>query len=98
MLRYVFDGKPPELKSGELDKRRERRAGAEKDLAAAQEDGNQENIDKFSRRLVRVTRQHNEDCKKLLTLMGIPYVDVCWCSVAEFYCRYEVKLHIVGFV
>ena len=36
---YVFDGKPPELKSGELVKRAEKRAEAEKELAQAQEQG-----------------------------------------------------------
>ena len=61
----------------QLGKRKERRDLAGKDLAEAIETGNQENIDKFSRRLVRVTPQHNEDCKKLLRLMGIPYVDAC---------------------
>ncbi|KAK6293216.1 hypothetical protein J4Q44_G00367170 [Coregonus suidteri] len=72
---YVFDGKPPQLKSGELEKRGERRAEAEKLLAQAQEAGEQENIDKFSKRLVKVTRQHNDECKKLLTLMGVPYIE-----------------------
>lgn len=32
---YVFDGKAPELKSGELAKRREKRAEAEAELANA---------------------------------------------------------------
>ncbi|XP_064797089.1 flap endonuclease 1-like [Oncorhynchus masou masou] len=51
-----------------------RRAEAEKLLAQVQETGEQENIDKFSKRLVKVTRQHNDECKKLLTLMGVPYI------------------------
>ncbi|CAH2326239.1 flap endonuclease 1 [Pelobates cultripes] len=72
---YVFDGKPPQLKSGELAKRSERRAEAEKLLEAAQEAGEVENIEKFNKRLVKVTKQHNEECKMLLKLMGIPYVD-----------------------
>lgn len=38
--------------------------------------GEQENIDKFSKRLVKVTKQHNDECKKLLTLMGVPYIEV----------------------
>ena len=37
--RYVFDGKPPDMKSGELVKRAEKRAEAEKELAQAQEQG-----------------------------------------------------------
>uniref|UniRef100_A0A8C4NFP2 Flap endonuclease 1 n=1 Tax=Eptatretus burgeri TaxID=7764 RepID=A0A8C4NFP2_EPTBU len=72
---FVFDGKPPQMKSGELAKRAERRADAEKQLAQAQEAGEMENVEKFNKRLVKVTSQHNEECKHLLTLMGIPYVD-----------------------
>ncbi|XP_039603487.1 flap endonuclease 1 [Polypterus senegalus] len=72
---YVFDGKPPQLKSGELEKRSERRAEAEKQLAQAQEAGEAENIEKFNKRLVKVTKQHNDECKRLLTLMGVPYVE-----------------------
>lgn len=37
---YVFDGKPPDLKSGELAKRAERREEAQKNLEAAEEIGN----------------------------------------------------------
>uniref|UniRef100_A0A1I7Y9V9 Flap endonuclease 1 n=1 Tax=Steinernema glaseri TaxID=37863 RepID=A0A1I7Y9V9_9BILA len=72
---YVFDGKPPELKSGELEKRTERRAEAEKELAAAKEKGDTETISKFERRLVKVSKEHNEECKRLLRLMGVPVVD-----------------------
>ena len=39
MFRYVFDGKPPEMKSGELEKRAEKREEAKKDLEKAQERG-----------------------------------------------------------
>ncbi|KAI9151093.1 Elongation of fatty acids protein 2 [Blastocladiella emersonii ATCC 22665] len=72
---YVFDGKPPTMKSGELAKRLERRQEAEKNLVEAQEKGDAEQVEKFSRRTVKVSREHNEECKKLLRLMGIPYVE-----------------------
>lgn len=36
---YVFDGKPPDMKSGELEKRAERREDAQKSLEAAEEAG-----------------------------------------------------------
>ncbi|VDD81000.1 unnamed protein product [Mesocestoides corti] len=72
---YVFEGKPPELKSGVLAKRSERREETAKELSKAEEDGDAEAVDKFSRRLVKVTPQHNEDCKTLLRLMGIPVVE-----------------------
>ncbi len=38
--------------------------------------GDAENIDKFNRRLVKVTKHHGEQCKELLKLMGIPFIDV----------------------
>ncbi|KAL0412847.1 UNVERIFIED_CONTAM: Flap endonuclease 1 [Sesamum radiatum] len=56
---YVFDGKPPDLKKQELAKRSSRRADATKDLNDA----------------LMVTEQHNEDCKKLLRLMGVPVIE-----------------------
>jgi flap endonuclease-1 len=72
---YVFDGKPPEMKSNELAKRAERREQAGRDLEAAIEAGNQEEIDRFSRRTVRLDATQVSECQKLLTLMGIPFID-----------------------
>lgn len=69
---YVFDGKPPTMKSGELAKRSDRRAEAQKGLDEATESGNTEDIDRFNKRLVRATKQHSEDCMELLRLMGVP--------------------------
>lgn len=37
---YVFDGKPPDMKAHQLDKRAERREEAEKELQKATEAGN----------------------------------------------------------
>ncbi|GKV13234.1 hypothetical protein SLEP1_g24277 [Rubroshorea leprosula] len=46
-----------------------------KDLAEAVESGNREDIEKFSKWAVKVTKQHNEDCKRLSRLMGLPMID-----------------------
>ncbi len=54
-----------------------RREGATADLAAAKEAGNAEDIEKYSKRTVRVTREHNEECRRLLQLMGVPVLEVC---------------------
>lgn len=71
---YVFDGKPPEFKSGELGKRREKREKAQQALQAATEVGDVMEQDKQSKRLVRAGQKENEDCQTLLELMGIPVV------------------------
>lgn len=33
-------------------------------------------MEKLARRTVKVTKEHGDDCKRLLTLMGVPYIDV----------------------
>ncbi|CAL8070026.1 unnamed protein product [Orchesella dallaii] len=72
---YVFDGKPPEMKSGELEKRTERRNEAQKALEKAQEAGDAEEADKMQRRLVKVDKTHVAEAKQLLTFMGVPFVE-----------------------
>ena len=72
---YVFDGAPPKLKSGELAKRFQRKSEASEAHEEAKETGTAEEVEKFSRRTVRVTKEHNAECKKLLKLMGVPYID-----------------------
>lgn len=71
---YVFDGAPPKLKSGELAKRFQRKSEAQESHEEAKEIGTAEEVEKFSRRTVRVTREHNAEAQRLLKLMGIPYI------------------------
>lgn len=71
---FVFDGAPPKLKSGELAKRFARKTEAKEQHEEAMETGTAEEVEKFSRRTVKVTREHNDECKRLLRLMGVPYI------------------------
>ncbi|RLN40440.1 hypothetical protein C2845_PM01G25020 [Panicum miliaceum] len=72
---FVFDGEPPEMKKKELAKRSLKRDDATKDLNRAIEIGDEDSVEKFSKRTVKVTKKHNDDCKRLLRLMGVPVVE-----------------------
>lgn len=86
---YVFDGKPPQLKQDQLAQRFERRQDASEELAKAKEAGDAEAVEKYSKRTVRVTREHNDECKRLLRLMGVPVIEAP--TEAEAQCAEMVK-------
>ena len=69
---YVFDGKPPTMKGGELAKRKDKREAAEAELEKAKEAGDQEMIEKMSKRTVRVSKEQSMEVMKLARLMGLP--------------------------
>jgi flap endonuclease-1 len=107
---YVFDGKPPEAKEDELQRRRERREQSIVDIRIQEENiaTTKENVKQLKQQLkvkkddmelleqiselkgvlqkqktklkskqdscFRVTQKHIESVKKLLDIMGIPYV------------------------
>ena len=48
-----------------LAKRKEKRDEAEKELKLAEETGNAETVEKFTKRLVKVTPQHNAECQEV---------------------------------
>lgn len=72
---YVFDGKPPPMKAGELAKRAEAKKAAEEAAKKAEEEGNLEMAEKFSRRVNRITPEMMDACKRLVRAMGIPVVE-----------------------
>ena len=72
---YIFDGKAPELKSETQAKRREIRDEAEQIYKEALKAGDTEKARKFAMRSSKLSPEIIESSKKLLTLMGIPYVE-----------------------
>lgn len=90
---YVFDGKPPKMKSSELQKRGEKRSDALAKEEIAKEQGNAAEAEKFSRRTVKALPEHMEECKRLLTLMGIPHVQApCEVNLNNIRLKLNVQL------
>lgn len=73
-LIFVFDGKPPQLKESEIKKRRELRERATLEWKKALEKGDYRTA--FSKAVMtsRLTKSMINDSKRLLDLLGIPYV------------------------
>ncbi|MEZ0345387.1 MAG: flap endonuclease-1 [Infirmifilum sp.] len=71
---YVFDGKPPELKLRELEKRQQIKVEAEKKYIEALERGDLEEARVYAQQTSRLTTSMVEDAKRLLEYMGVPYV------------------------
>lgn len=86
---YVFDGKPPPMKAGELAKRAEAKKAAEDAAKKAEEEGNLEAAEKFARRVNRITPEMMHACKALVAAMGVPVVEAP-CE-AEAQCAELVK-------
>ena len=69
---YVFDGKPPILKQKILDNRKQIRKKA---LDKLHEATTEEDKIKYLKRSVCITKDQMDQCRELLNLMGIPYID-----------------------
>ena len=85
---YVFDGKPPEFKAV-LQGRRDVRAEALREWRAALERKDYEAASKHAKRSTTITHEYIDDSKKLLTAMGLPFVQAP--SEGEAMCAHIVK-------
>ncbi len=73
-LVFVFDGRPPDLKLREVEKRREARRKAEEEYREAVSRGDYAAAYSKAVMTGRLTREGLDDAKRLLTLLGIPWV------------------------
>lgn len=71
---YIFDGKPHELKKGTLELRRERKEKARLDWEKALEEGDLEKARTKAQQTSRLSDEMVDDAKRLLDLMGIPWI------------------------
>ena len=71
---YIFDGKPPKLKLSEIEKRREVRLKAEREYLEALTRGDYATAFSKAVMMGRLTGEMIEDAKRLLTLLGIPWI------------------------
>lgn len=88
-LVFVFDGKPPVLKGKEIRRRHEHRERALREWQQALKAGDYAKA--FSKAVMtsRLTRSMIEDAKKVLALLGIPYIQAP--SEAESQIAYMAK-------
>ena len=72
---YVFDGKPPSMKSAEIMRRKKAKKDASIKYERAIADGNMADARKYAQQTTSMQDGMVDDSKKLLDLFGIPYVD-----------------------
>ncbi|MEM1924387.1 MAG: flap endonuclease-1 [Pyrobaculum sp.] len=71
---YVFDGRPPEFKLIEIEERRRAKEKAMEEVVKALREGRREDVAKYMKRAVFLTSEIVDDAKKLLSYMGVPWV------------------------
>ncbi|NPE26887.1 flap endonuclease-1 [Methanococcoides sp. SA1] len=71
---YVFDGKPPELKQAEIQKRKEAKEIAEQKYKEAYAKDDRVGMKKYSSRTVKITDEIITQSKEILEALGIPVI------------------------
>lgn len=71
---YIFDGKANELKMAEIQRRSRLKKEATEKYQLAIEEGRMEDARKYSTRTALLTDRMVEESKKLLSYLGIPYI------------------------
>jgi flap endonuclease-1 len=72
---YVFDGRPPTLKSAEIERRKKIKKDATIKYEKALSEGNLQDARKYAQQTSVLKDTMVDDSKKILNLFGIPYID-----------------------
>jgi flap endonuclease-1 len=89
---YVFDGKSSVLKKKTIEERENIKIEAEKAFKKAVEEGNEQKASMYAQRTSRLTKEMVGEAKKLLDLMGLPWVQAP--SEGEAQCSYMTDKNI----
>lgn len=71
---YVFDGKPPKFKLDTINNRKEIKQKANDKLTTDGDNMNDEDVIKYFKRTVHISKTQIDECIELLEIMGIPYI------------------------
>ncbi len=74
-LAFVFDGKPPELKTKERQRRREAKEKASQEYELAKDREDIEGMKKYASRTSRLTPEMVSEAKKLISALGLPVIE-----------------------
>ena len=88
-LAYVFDGKPPELKQKERERRKEIKIESAKKFKEAAKKQDIEEMKKYAARTSRLTPEMIGESKKLISYFGLPVIEAP--SEGEAQAAYLVK-------
>lgn len=72
---YVFDGKPPSLKTAEIERRKQIKKDATVKYEKAVAEGNMEDARKYAQQTTSMKDGMVKESKELLTRFGIPYIE-----------------------
>jgi len=89
---YVFDGKPPIIKAKTLENRKQIKMKAFEKLEEALNSKlpvSDEDKIKYFKRCVTITKEQWDQCRELLELMGVPYINAP--EEADSQCAYLAK-------
>jgi len=73
-IAYVFDGRPHKFKSAVIKRRQMTRRAAKKKYEKAVEEGRPEEARRYGQSSVTATTDITSDAKRLLSLMGVPWI------------------------
>ena len=91
---YVFDGKPPSNKGDVIKNRQDKASNAK--LAMTNTELTKEQKNNLEKQTIRLTKQHVDDIKQLLELMGVSYVQAN--GEAEAYASEMCRQNMVDYV